>query len=200
MNILFVCTGNTCRSPMAKALLKEKSDHNVKSAGISARNGDPLSTGAIHVLSDHSLDTQDEAKLVDNELVSWADLVLTMTTQHKQILTIKFPKAFEKIFTLKEYTIDEDQSTWEQLKQAYLNLEEKRVIVLEETGQQQTEQQLRAFLREEQDEIERLEAEMPNYDIKDPFGGDKTAYQETFKEIEKYIELLIEKLENRDKS
>lgn len=197
MNILFVCTGNTCRSPMAQALLQEKSEHQVKSAGISAKHGAHVSEGTRTVLQSAGLKYQERSKPIDEQLIDWADLVLTMTTQHKQIVATKYSKAFEKIYTFKEYAIDDEQSTWEQLKQAYLNLEEKRMIVVEENGQQQTQQQLRAFLREEQDEIQRLEAEMPNYDISDPFGCDAETYQKTFKEIEKHVDLLVEKLKNK---
>lgn len=199
MNILFVCTGNTCRSPMAQALLQEKSDHQVKSAGIYAQNGQKASEYTLNVLESDGINYNGHAQQVDEALVNWADLILTMTTQHKQIVTMKYAQAFDKIFTLKEYAMDDDQSKWEQLKQAYLNLEEKRAIVVEENGQHQTEQQLRAFLREEQDEIERLEAEMPSYDISDPFGGDQAAYQQTLQEIKNYIEMLVKKLENKEK-
>ena len=199
MNVLFICTGNTCRSPMAQALLQKKANVHVQSAGLFASAGAPASAGTLDVLQSNDIALNHQSQAVTKETLDWADIILTMTMQHKQALTTQYPEVIEKLYALKEYTLLDGQSTWEQLKQAYARLEEKRLIVVTEKDQHQTEQQLRAFLREEQDEIERLEAELPNYDISDPFGGDQQTYQETFTEIEKYIDILAEKLENKEK-
>ncbi|GGM32688.1 protein-tyrosine-phosphatase [Paraliobacillus quinghaiensis] len=199
MNVLFICTGNTCRSPMAQALLQKKAAVHVQSAGLFATPGSPASPGTEYALKSNDITLNHQSQPVTKELLDWADIILTMTMQHKHALTAQYPEVVEKVYTLKEYTLLDGQSTWEQLKQAYAQLEEKRLTVVTEVDQNQTEQQLRAFLRETQDEIDRLEAELPNYDISDPFGGGQQIYQDTLAEIEKYIDILIEKFENNEK-
>ncbi|WP_117168410.1 low molecular weight protein arginine phosphatase [Paraliobacillus sediminis] len=197
-NVLFICTGNTCRSPMAEALLKHKSNFEVKSAGIFASNGSPASQGTIDALQTANIKVEHQSQPVSEQLLDWADLILTMTMQHKQTVTMQYPQVHDKTYTLKEYTLLDGQSTWEQLKKAYVRLEEKRALVVAEKDQNQSEQQLRAFLREDQDEIDRLEAELPNFDISDPYGGDAATYQQTLEEMDKYVDLLIETLDNTD--
>lgn len=197
-NVLFICTGNTCRSPMAEALLKHKSKFKVKSAGIFASIGSPASQGTIDALQTVNINVEHQSQPVSEQLLDWADVILTMTMQHKQTVAMQYPQVHDKVYTLKEYTLLDGQSTWEQLKKAYIRLEEKRALVVSEKDQSQSEQQLRAFLREEQDEIDRLEAEMPNFDITDPYGGDAATYQQTLEEMDKYVDILVETLENTD--
>ncbi len=114
MKILFVCTGNTCRSSMAegifKKMLKEMGskyeDIQVISAGISAVNGSPSSEFALKALLEQDVDisehsaTQLSAKMVDE-----ADLILTMTVAHKNMILSIIPEAKEKTYTLKEYSV-----------------------------------------------------------------------------------------------
>lgn len=89
MKLLFVCTGNTCRSPLSEALAKRALERRgwsgveVRSAGIAAFPGGEASAGAIRVGERHGLDlTGHRTQPVSGELVGWADLILTMSPAH----------------------------------------------------------------------------------------------------------------------
>ena len=109
--ILFVCTGNTCRSSMAGAiaegiLSQKDAAKKVKiiSAGTSVIPGSKAAEFAIEVMEERGLDLKEHtAKQLVPELINEADLVLTMTREHKHhVLTIALHSG-EKVFTLKEY-------------------------------------------------------------------------------------------------
>ncbi|MFJ8065573.1 low molecular weight protein arginine phosphatase [Psychrobacillus sp. NPDC096426] len=105
MNILFVCTGNTCRSPMAEAILKARNieNINVRSAGIYAMDGGEMSRYGQMVLEKESIPFTHESAAMKESLIDWADLVLTMTASHKQSIIYAFPQAISKVYMYKEY-------------------------------------------------------------------------------------------------
>lgn len=88
-DILLVCTGNICRSPMAEALLgtmlaPDNSEVTVGSAGTGAWDGTPASEGAYLVSLEHGLDLSSHvARLLTRDLVEEASLILTMARHHR---------------------------------------------------------------------------------------------------------------------
>lgn len=104
--ILFVCTGNTCRSPMAEAILKNKNRDGieVRSAGIYAAPGSEASAHTQRVLDDNNIPHQHQSSQLNKELVDWADKILTMTASHKAAILQQFHGNSGKVFTLKEFT------------------------------------------------------------------------------------------------
>ncbi len=108
--ILFVCTGNTCRSAMAAALFRRllqehglAGEYLIGSAGVAAWPGQPASPEAIDVLAERGVDLSGHLSCpLSPELLAEADLVLGMTPGHKQAAQALCPEMAEKIFTLRE--------------------------------------------------------------------------------------------------
>ncbi|MBQ4160600.1 MAG: low molecular weight protein arginine phosphatase [Clostridia bacterium] len=100
MNILFVCTGNTCRSPMAegllKALIQEDDNILVLSGAISTAEGMPASENAIAVMEELDIDLREHiSRNIDADVLNEADLVLTMTEGHREAILHYFGDDFE---------------------------------------------------------------------------------------------------------
>lgn len=109
MNIYFICTGNTCRSPMAEAILRSKASDSiaVKSAGVNAFDGMSISTNSKTLIESKNMPYTPTSRAVTTDDLKWADLILTMTSSHKEILLHSFPNIESKTFTLKEYVTPE---------------------------------------------------------------------------------------------
>lgn len=108
--ILFVCTGNTCRSPMAagglRALLKGKNIETIEvlSAGTHAATGSPATEYAMEAVKTWHGDLSDHrARPLTRELLEEVDLILVMSSSHYQIVNTMSPEAIDKTFMLKKF-------------------------------------------------------------------------------------------------
>ena len=109
-DILFVCSGNTCRSPLAEGLLKRLlkegniSGISVSSAGTSALTGTSASYNAIKVAYEEGIDISDhKARALTSEMIAKPDLIVTMEEGHKQDILAHSPKAKPKVFLLRNF-------------------------------------------------------------------------------------------------
>lgn len=118
MNILFVCTGNTCRSPMAEALARDFFSrkgltHKVASAGLQNLSGEPASANACQALEEIGIDlSAHRNRVVNRRLVETADKILTMTLAQRDLIRIAYfdiPDIDEKVQTLGFFASAEDR-------------------------------------------------------------------------------------------
>lgn len=109
--ILFVCTGNICRTPMAEYFLKDliKRENlfymvQVESAGIAALEGYPAAEFTAAVCEEFGIDTTfHRARSLNLDMIDKADLILCMALNHKLELIKNFPHSQNKIFLLKQF-------------------------------------------------------------------------------------------------
>jgi protein arginine phosphatase len=186
--ILFVCTGNTCRSPLAEGLMRKLAHEaglhlEVRSAGVHASDGSAISHHSAAILRERGTSGDLTSSALKSEHINWADLILTMTAGHKGAVLQRFPQAIEKTYVLKEYAFDgaDVMEAIEERERLVTELQLKLALSQEITS-------------EERARLERLEREIPNFDIGDPYGGSLEMYRRAAAEIESGLRKLIERL------
>lgn len=108
--ILFVCSGNTCRSPLAEGIAKKifplraETPVEVSSAGSSAMDGSAASDNAVEVASRHGVDiSSHEARLLGRTEIREADLIVTMTRKHRETVGVIEPEALAYTVLLTDF-------------------------------------------------------------------------------------------------
>ena len=106
--ILFVCTGNVCRSPMAEGILRRairgRGSYQILSAGLGAAEGQPPSPYAVQVVKELGIDISGlRSRMLTPELAQQADYIFGMTHNHVDTVMLLHPEAAEKTFLLREF-------------------------------------------------------------------------------------------------
>lgn len=107
--VLFVCTGNTCRSPMAQGIAESfiRKHHPdrvgvvVGSAGVAAGDGSPASIHAVEAMKNMGVDISGhQSQALTKAMVEDADVIYTMTPSHAQTIVDHLPESAHKVFPL----------------------------------------------------------------------------------------------------
>lgn len=109
MKVMFICTGNICRSAMAHKMMEKKANEQGKnievySSGVWAQDGDVPTQEGITVMKDYGIDlTTHRATNIRNSNIEDMDVILCATFSHKINVISMYPELKDKVFTMKEY-------------------------------------------------------------------------------------------------
>ena len=188
MHPLFVCTGNLCRSPLAERRARHRlgatgDRWSMRSVGTRAPVGAPMDARAAQVLVElgGTPDGHRSARL-DRDVVAEADLVVTMTAEHRTAVLQMSPASMRKSFTLHEAV-------------GLLTLLDQR----DDPSGRPPEEHLRAMVVRLGEGRSRLSRPHPGFpDVPDPIGRSARVHREVGNEIDSALGVLLSRLVPRD--
>jgi len=127
-NILFICVGNICRSPLAEywaqaQLQQQGKDVQVKSAGLAAMINWPIDAKSRLILDRYNIDSSaHRARQVTLPIMSEADIIFTMESWQSKELKQKFPSMYGKIFNFGKWRNEDIADPYKQSQEAFENV------------------------------------------------------------------------------
>ena len=122
-NILFICSGNSCRSPMAEGLLKSKIPAKyrnsviVRSAGTLGLNGNPATDFAITTARELGANiSQHRSQGITESLVKESDVIFVMALEHEYFVHKHLPEVRENVFLLRSFGRKPEEKVSENIK------------------------------------------------------------------------------------
>lgn len=106
--LLFICTGNICRSPMAEYLMRKRlgprSPWRIRSAGIFTFDGQAASPEGVEVLAEQGIDMRaHRSQRLTRDLIDDASILVVMTASHRDQIVSQYRDAREKVFLLRSF-------------------------------------------------------------------------------------------------
>jgi protein-tyrosine phosphatase len=186
--VIFVCTGNICRSPMAEQMLIQKAEQNklpitVVSAGVMAMTGDPMTPQSADAMTKRGFTpTKHISQDLTPKLLEEADLVLTATLDHRSAIARMLPKASKYSFTIDEF------ARLTSFLRADPEFQEEFKKKPKETRDQ--------YLKRAMHEAVLLRGMVPTNldpkDVVDPYGESIEVYNEVAENIDVMLEIIVE--------
>jgi protein-tyrosine phosphatase len=187
-DVLFVCTGNVCRSPAAERLVRRDLDIEVggfaglsgvtvSSAGTSALVGEPISGPMATLIADDGADPERfVARQLTPEIIRGADVIITMTSAQRSETVSLLPAAVQRTFVLGE------------LAHMLAGVDAMDVTHVSGPGAS-TAERLRALVTIAK--RNRTPGVNPDEDIVDPYGRSKSVYAESFQQVRAALDPLV---------
>jgi protein-tyrosine phosphatase len=208
------------RKMLTEDLAERAATIRIVSAGTGAISGDSAAQNAIEVMAKEGIDLrQHRAKRITPEMVTNADLVLTMTLDQKNAVLNMMPPTKHKVFTLSEFAqgVKEIEDLMDQAGSLRLILEEKRRKYLERESSKlqelrrrnlelsrqmraldeelrQIEQKMEQETATERRELELIQERLTSLEIPDPFGQNIEAYKVCANEIKKKLKTVVKQI------
>lgn len=186
--VVFVCTGNICRSPMAEQMLiqraaKVKLPISVSSAGVMAMNGDPMTPQSADAMIVRGYTpTKHVAQDLTSKILDEADLVLTATLEHRSELARMSPKASKHSFTIDEFA----------RLTSFLLADPEFQEEFKKKPRETREQYLKRAVHEAVLLRGMVPTNLDPRDVIDPYGESVEVYNQVAEHIDVMIEIIVD--------
>jgi protein-tyrosine phosphatase len=186
--VIFVCTGNICRSPMAEQMLIQKAEKNklpikVVSAGVMAMTGDPMTPQSADAMTKRGFaPTKHVSQDLTPKLLEEADLVLTATLDHRSAIARMLPKASKYSFTIDEFA----------RLTSFLRADPEFQEEFKKKPKETRDQYLKRAIQEAVLLRGMVPTNLDPKDVIDPYGESIEVYNQVAEHIDVMLEIIVE--------